>query len=153
MSRRMALIIRQTSYEHQSPLASVRSLIGLHLPGPGLPVVPHARQIQWPPCSSTKISRQGWLENCVQQPENVQLAGGTAAEVVLVGSATPEVKKQVKRTSATAKSLILRKVIRQISFLIQRVIVGLSGHAGRLIVSGGAVEYLSKRVTKTISCG
>ena len=32
-------------YEHQSPLANVALLIGLHLPGPGLPVVPHSRQI------------------------------------------------------------------------------------------------------------
>lgn len=32
-------------YEHQKPLASVAELIGLHLPGPGLPVVPHSRQI------------------------------------------------------------------------------------------------------------
>jgi hypothetical protein len=33
-------------YEHQNPLASVAWLIGLHLPGPGFPVVPQSRQIQ-----------------------------------------------------------------------------------------------------------
>ena len=33
-------------YEHQNPLARVAWLIGLHLPGVGLPVVPQSRQIQ-----------------------------------------------------------------------------------------------------------
>jgi hypothetical protein len=36
-------------YEHQKPVASVPELIGLHLPGPGLPVVPQALQIQKSP--------------------------------------------------------------------------------------------------------
>jgi hypothetical protein len=36
-------------YEHQNPLLSVAWLIGLHLPGPGLPVVPQSRQIQESP--------------------------------------------------------------------------------------------------------
>jgi hypothetical protein len=39
-----------TIYEHQKPLLSVAWLIGLHLPGPGFPVVPQARQIQALPC-------------------------------------------------------------------------------------------------------
>lgn len=43
-------IARGSLYEHQNPVDSVAWLIGLHLPGPGLPVVPHARQIQKPPC-------------------------------------------------------------------------------------------------------
>jgi len=33
-------------YEHQNPCASVVGLMMLHLPGVGLPVVPHALQIQ-----------------------------------------------------------------------------------------------------------
>lgn len=50
-------------YEHQSPLASVAELIGVHFPWFGFPVVPHALQIQWLPCWSTKMSRQGCDEN------------------------------------------------------------------------------------------
>jgi hypothetical protein len=42
--------LKPTCYEHQRPLANVVELIGLHLPGPGLPVVPQARQIQNSPC-------------------------------------------------------------------------------------------------------
>jgi hypothetical protein len=61
-------------------------LIGLHLPGPGLPVAPHSRQIQWVPCWSTKISRQGCDENCVQQPENVQFDAGAVDEFFVVAA-------------------------------------------------------------------
>ena len=118
------------------------------------------------------MSRQGCEENCVQQPENVQLAAGAADDFFvvaafgtaasrLVGCATLEAMKKVKRTTATAEIWILRKVIRHISYLITlkeqarsawehllrkyeersqstnlqlqtaRVIAGESGHAGR----------------------
>jgi hypothetical protein len=33
-------------YEHQKPRERVAGLMGLHLPGVGLPVVPQSRQIQ-----------------------------------------------------------------------------------------------------------
>jgi hypothetical protein len=120
-----SLFLTNQPYEHQSPLASVAWLIGLHLPGPGLPVVPHWRQIQWSPCWSTKTSRQGCEENCVQQPEKVQSATTGADEFFVVaalgiaesrpvGWATIEARKKVKRTRATVKICILRKVIRHI---------------------------------------
>ena len=48
---RSVLLTRWSStYEHQKPLLSVAWLIGLHLPGPGLLVVPQSRQIQVWPC-------------------------------------------------------------------------------------------------------
>lgn len=68
------------------------------------------------------MSRHGRAENCVQQPSNVQLAAGSLIVAVLrtaaspVGCATPELKKTVKRTNATATSWILRKVITHIPF-------------------------------------
>lgn len=95
------------SYEHQNPLASVAALIGLHLPGPGFPVVPQARQIHVLPWLSRKISRHGPAENCVQQPSNVQLAAGAAwvtARSLPVRCATVGAKKNVKRTNATANN-------------------------------------------------
>ncbi len=109
---RGAQLVLRFYYEHQRPLLSVAWLIGLHLPGPGLPVVPHALQIQCWPSLSTKISRQGCEENCVQQPENVQSAvAGAYTVIVLVVFGTPlrpvdcagfEAMKRVKRTTATA---------------------------------------------------
>ena len=106
--------IKAPFYEHQNPLASVAALIGLHLPGPGFPVVPQARQIHVLPWLSRKISRHGPAENCVQQPSNVQLATGAVDEFFTVaacvtarslpvGCATVGAKKKVKRTNATAK--------------------------------------------------
>ena len=41
-----AVRLNLQSYEHQNPRARVAELIGLHLPGVGLPVVPQSRQIQ-----------------------------------------------------------------------------------------------------------
>jgi len=70
------LVLDAIGYEHQNPLASVAELIWLHLPGPGLPVEPHSRQIQELPCWSRKTSRHVPAENCVQQPWNVQFAAG-----------------------------------------------------------------------------
>jgi hypothetical protein len=45
VSRTLLGCLSKYFYEHQSPLASVAWLIGLHLPGPGLPVVPHSLQM------------------------------------------------------------------------------------------------------------
>ena len=75
------------------------------------------------------MSRQGCEENCVQQPEKVQVAAGAADDFFVVaafgttasrlaGCATLEAMKKVKRTTATAEIWILRKVIRHISYLI-----------------------------------
>lgn len=44
--RLLSLALQAHGYEHQYPMASVCELIWPHLLGPGLPVVPHARQSQ-----------------------------------------------------------------------------------------------------------
>jgi hypothetical protein len=102
-SRTHPLVELPTAYEHQNPLASVAWLIGLHLPGPGLPVVPQALQIQKSPWSSRKISRQGPAANCVQQPSKVHLAEGAALRAVVL-LPMPEASNKVERTIAIAKT-------------------------------------------------
>ena len=69
------------NHEHQRPLSSSAWVVVRHLPGPGLPVVPHALQIQSPHCGSRYTSKHGVPVRACQHPMKVQLEATRTAEV------------------------------------------------------------------------